>query len=77
MRRLRGRTVAIPVMAVLTTLAVMSGAAHAETVDPDGVGGLLPAPAAPTGGGTMYETYPHLHVGAGVFTRHLPAAWRG
>ncbi|UUY52755.1 hypothetical protein NRK68_36485 (plasmid) [Streptomyces yangpuensis] len=56
----RGRTLALPVMAVLTTLAVTAGAAHAETVDPDGVGGLLPTPAAPTGGGTMYETYPHL-----------------
>ncbi|MEU5069107.1 hypothetical protein AB0G95_34270 [Streptomyces virginiae] len=56
----RGRTLALPFMAVLTTLAVTPGAAHAETVAPDGVGGLLPAPAAPTGGGTMYETYPHL-----------------
>ncbi|WP_328966206.1 proline-rich domain-containing protein [Streptomyces virginiae] len=56
----RGRTLALPLMAVVTTLAVTTGAAHAETVDPDGVGGLLPAPLAPTGGGTIYETYPHL-----------------
>ncbi|MEV7512670.1 hypothetical protein AB0O57_32400 [Streptomyces sp. NPDC091201] len=56
----RGRTLALPVMAMLTTLAVTTGAAHAETIDPEGVGGLLPAPTAPTGGGTMYETYPHL-----------------
>ncbi|MFD8633743.1 hypothetical protein [Streptomyces sp. NPDC059533] len=50
---------AIPVMAVLTTMSVLPGAAYAETVDPDGVGGLLPPRGATRGGGTMYETYPH------------------
>ncbi|MFD6891823.1 hypothetical protein [Streptomyces sp. NPDC059957] len=47
-------------MAVLTTMAASAGAAHADTVDPKGVGGLLPAPRVPGGGGTMYETYPDL-----------------
>ncbi|WP_407841404.1 hypothetical protein ACE1OC_41275 [Streptomyces sp. DSM 116496] len=47
-------------MALLTTMAAAAGAAHADTVDPKGVGGLLPAPSAPRGGGTMYETYPDL-----------------
>ncbi|MDA5284760.1 hypothetical protein [Streptomyces sp. Isolate_45] len=55
-----GRTLLIPALLVVTTLAVMAGSAHAETIDPDGVGGLIPAPKNPTGAGTMYETYPHL-----------------
>ncbi|MEW2374246.1 hypothetical protein AB0940_33565 [Streptomyces sp. NPDC006656] len=56
----RGRTLLLPALLVVTTLAVLSGVAHAETIDPEGVGGLLPAPKAPTGGATMYETYPDL-----------------
>ncbi|MFE0746539.1 hypothetical protein ACFWCN_35350 [Streptomyces goshikiensis] len=47
-------------MALLTTMSATARAAHAEPVDPKGVGGLLPAPPVPRGGGTMYETYPDL-----------------
>ncbi|MFD8954629.1 hypothetical protein ACFV0B_37885 [Streptomyces xanthophaeus] len=56
----RLRTLAVPVMAVMTTLSVLAGTAHAETIDPIGIGGLFPAPPVPRDGGTMYETYPGL-----------------
>ncbi|MFD8025787.1 hypothetical protein ACFV6G_35910 [Streptomyces lavendulae] len=55
-----GRTLLLPALLLVTTLAVLSGVAHADTVDPEGVGGLLPTPKGPTGSGTMYETYPDL-----------------
>ncbi|MCX4784628.1 hypothetical protein [Streptomyces sp. NBC_01264] len=57
---MRLRTLAVPVMAVMTTLSVLAGTAHAETIDPIGVGGLFPAAPVPRDGGTMYETYPGL-----------------
>ncbi|MEV7420680.1 hypothetical protein [Streptomyces sp. NPDC089919] len=61
MKRLsRGRSLAIPVLAVLTTWAVTAGVAHADTIDPIGVGGLFPSPSVPKGHGTMFETYPDL-----------------
>lgn len=55
----RLRTVAIPVLAAATTLMVFAGAAHAGTIDPMGVGDLLPSPdmKVPEGQGTLYETY--------------------
>ncbi|MFJ6355030.1 hypothetical protein ACIQKB_36935 [Streptomyces sp. NPDC092046] len=57
--RLRLRTLAIPVLFALTTLVVVSGTAHAETIDPVGIGDLLPSPSTtvPKGQGTLYETY--------------------
>ncbi|MFI8829020.1 hypothetical protein [Streptomyces sp. NPDC053431] len=53
------RTLAIPVLFAFTTLMVAAGHAHAETIDPVGIGDLLPSPksAVPAGPGTLYETY--------------------
>ncbi|MEV8628616.1 hypothetical protein [Streptomyces sp. NPDC051079] len=55
----RLRTLAIPAMLALTTLMVAAGHAQAETIDPVGVGDLLPSPdsTVPAGQGTLYETY--------------------
>ncbi|MEV6332251.1 hypothetical protein [Streptomyces sp. NPDC051909] len=57
--RLPLRTLAIPVLFALTTLMVASGTAHAETIDPVGIGDLLPSPetTVPKGQGTLYEEY--------------------
>ncbi|MGW6414847.1 hypothetical protein [Streptomyces sp. NPDC055055] len=55
----RLRTLAIPAMLALTTLMVAAGHAHAETIDPVGIGDLLPSPGSPVpdGQGTLYEEY--------------------
>ncbi|MFF5924173.1 hypothetical protein ACFY8C_38485 [Streptomyces flavochromogenes] len=55
----RLRTLAIPGMLALTTLMVAAGHAHAETIDPVGIGDLLPSPQSkvPDGQGTLYEEY--------------------
>ncbi|MFC8983540.1 hypothetical protein ACFU3J_15895 [Streptomyces sp. NPDC057411] len=57
--RLRLRTLAIPLLFAFTSLVVMSGTAHAETIDPVGIGDLLPSPSTtvPQGQGTLYESY--------------------
>ncbi|MEU6467491.1 hypothetical protein [Streptomyces sp. NPDC046976] len=60
----RLRTIAIPLLFAITTLMVFAGQAHAENIDPAGIGDLMPSPDshAPAGGETLYETYrnPHL-----------------
>ncbi|MGW2672365.1 type IV secretion system protein [Streptomyces sp. NPDC001272] len=55
----RLRTLAIPALFAATTLMVFAGVAHAETIDPMGVGDLLPSPDSkiPKGQGTLYEEY--------------------
>ncbi|MFF0561490.1 hypothetical protein [Streptomyces sp. NPDC004266] len=55
----RLRTLAIPAMLALTTVMVAAGHAHAETIDPVGIGDLLPSPNSPVpdGQGTLYEEY--------------------
>ncbi|MFD7978766.1 hypothetical protein [Streptomyces sp. NPDC059071] len=55
----RLRTLAIPAMFAFTTLMLAAGHAHAETIDPVGIGDLLPSPktTVPDGQGTLYEEY--------------------
>ncbi|MFJ5099251.1 hypothetical protein [Streptomyces sp. NPDC088557] len=55
----RLRTLAIPAMLALTSVVLAAGHAHAEPVDPVGIGDLLPSPQSgiPAGQGTLYETY--------------------
>ncbi|MGW0121719.1 hypothetical protein [Streptomyces sp. NPDC003327] len=55
----RLRTLAIPAMLALTTVVVAAGHAHAEAIDPVGIGDLLPSPETniPDGQGTLYEEY--------------------
>ncbi|MGW3503006.1 hypothetical protein ACWDMY_20235 [Streptomyces globisporus] len=56
----RLRTLALPVMAALTTVVAAGAQARADDIEPMGIGDLMPSPTttAPKGGGTLYETYP-------------------
>ncbi|MGW0390855.1 hypothetical protein ACWDYJ_08120 [Streptomyces sp. NPDC003042] len=56
----RLRTVAIPVLFAFTSVMVLAGQAHAEDINPVGIGDLFWSPSdgnAPKGGETMYELY--------------------
>ncbi|MEU8550961.1 hypothetical protein AB0C81_28955 [Streptomyces roseoverticillatus] len=55
----RLRTLVIPLLGAYTTLMVLAGAAHAQDIDPAGIGALLPSPdkSVGKGEGTMYETW--------------------
>ncbi|MFE7412716.1 hypothetical protein [Streptomyces laurentii] len=55
----RLRNLLIPVLFAFTTLMLAAGHAHAEDIDPMGVGDLLPSPEStvPKGQGTLYEDY--------------------
>ncbi|MEU1277669.1 hypothetical protein [Streptomyces sp. NPDC005805] len=56
---MRLRTIAIPVLGLLATMAVTANVAYAaEPIPPVGVGGLIPENAEPGGNATtLYETY--------------------
>ncbi|MFD6879709.1 MULTISPECIES: hypothetical protein [unclassified Streptomyces] len=56
----RLRTLALPLLALVTTWTTVGGVASADTIEPDGASGLLPAPTVPASGRTMFEAYPHL-----------------
>ncbi|MDR3081863.1 MAG: hypothetical protein LBV60_13225, partial [Streptomyces sp.] len=55
----RLRNLLIPILFAFTTLMLAAGHAHAEDIDPMGVGDLLPSPerTVPKGQGTLYEDY--------------------
>ncbi|MCX4690944.1 hypothetical protein [Streptomyces sp. NBC_01408] len=56
----RLRTVAIPVLFAFTSVMVLAGQAHAEDINPVGIGDLFWSPSdgnIPEGGETMYELY--------------------
>ncbi|MFF5688830.1 hypothetical protein ACFY73_29785 [Streptomyces albidoflavus] len=55
----RLRTLLTPLLFAFTTLMVFAGQAHAEDIDPTGIGDLMPSPDSkvPEGQGTLYETY--------------------
>lgn len=59
MRLPRLRTLAIPLIGVVTTLSVTALPAHAEDIDPVGAGDFIPSPRQPVepGTGTLYEEY--------------------
>ncbi|WP_455409995.1 hypothetical protein [Streptomyces hiroshimensis] len=77
----RLRTLVIPLLGAYTTLMVFAGAAHAQDIDPAGIGALLPSPDKSVGAneGTMYETWTnplmwHLDTDYGSFDVLDPAA---
>ncbi|MEV7419864.1 hypothetical protein [Streptomyces sp. NPDC089919] len=55
----RLRRLAVPLLLALAISVLAAAHAHAETIDPAGIGDLLPSPAsrAPHGQGTLYEDY--------------------
>lgn len=55
----RARSAALLLLPVLTMMVALAAHAHADTIDPMGVGDLMPSPTnqVPRGGGTLYETY--------------------
>ncbi|MEU4357270.1 hypothetical protein [Streptomyces virginiae] len=60
MRLPRLRTVAIPALFAFTSVMVLAGQAHAEDINPVGIGDLFWSPSdgnIPEGGETMYELY--------------------
>ncbi|MEJ8654796.1 hypothetical protein WKI65_43860 [Streptomyces sp. MS1.AVA.3] len=60
LRRPRLRTLAIPVLGALATLAVLAPAAAADGhtgYEPAGIGDMMPSPTKPSGQGTLFETY--------------------
>jgi hypothetical protein len=53
----RWRTVLIPLLGALATVAACASSAYADTIVPIGIGDLIPVPKRPPGPGTLYETY--------------------
>lgn len=52
------RTLLIPLLGALATVAACASSAYAESIPPVGIGDLIPAPKRPSGPGTLFETYP-------------------